>query len=79
MGHIVVLTPTGELVSEFGAAGQSEDTLRFPEKMAIGPDGTFALADRENNRVVLFTVGPLPPADPGEASLYEKSFVRFGR
>ncbi|NOY54933.1 MAG: hypothetical protein GXP34_03005 [Actinobacteria bacterium] len=77
-GHIVVLKPTGELVSEFGAAGQSEDTLSFPEKMAIGPEGTFALADRENNRVVLFTVGPLPPADPGEASLYEKSFVRFG-
>ncbi|GBE22086.1 serine/threonine-protein kinase PknD [bacterium BMS3Bbin01] len=79
VGHIVVLKPTGELVSEFGAAGRSEDTLSFPEKMAIGPDGTFAIADRENNRVVVFTVGPLPPADPGEASLYEKSFVRFGQ
>ncbi|NIA24578.1 MAG: hypothetical protein GWP04_03315 [Gammaproteobacteria bacterium] len=78
VGHIVVLKPTGELVSEFGAAGTSEDSFSFPEKMAMGPDGTFGIADRENNRVVLFSVDPLPPADPDEVSLYEESFVRFG-
>lgn len=76
-GHIVVLSPEGELVGEFAAAGREEDRFSFPEKMSVGPDGSFAIADRENNRVALFSVGPMPPADPGELSLYEESFKRY--
>lgn len=76
-GHIVVLDPTGALVGEFGAAGRTEGTFSFPEKMAVAADGSFAIADRENNRAALFTVGPMPPADSLEQSTYEQSFARI--
>ncbi len=77
MGHVVVLDPGGELVSEFGAAGSQEWAFSFPEKLAIGPNGTFGLADREKGRVVVFDVGQLPPADESEADKYLQSFTRF--
>ena len=77
IGHIVVLEQTGELVSEFGAAGRNELSFNFPEKMAVTPDGTFGLADRENSRAAIFKLGPLPAPDPLELESYEKSFQRF--
>lgn len=77
VGHIVVLEPTGELVSEFGAAGRDELSFNFPEKMSVTPDGTFGLADRENSRAVLFTLGPLPRPDQLEQESYDRSFTRF--
>ncbi|MDF1595323.1 MAG: 6-bladed beta-propeller [Acidimicrobiia bacterium] len=74
-GHIVVLNPDGELISEFGAAGIAETSLNFPEKLAVAPDGSFALADRENNRVVLFTVAtPLPSANDLEQAAYARTY-----
>ncbi|NOY56870.1 MAG: hypothetical protein GXP34_12930 [Actinobacteria bacterium] len=76
-GHIVVLSPDGDLIGEFGAGGPGEDTFNFPEKLAIGPDGIFAIADRENGRIALFRLDGLPQVDKSEANLYAKSFVRF--
>ncbi len=74
-GHIVVLNKDGELLSEFGAGGLAETSLNFPEKIAVAPDGSFAVADRENNRVVLFTVTlPLPDATDLEHAAYERSY-----
>ncbi|NIA24942.1 MAG: hypothetical protein GWP04_05170 [Gammaproteobacteria bacterium] len=78
IGHVVVLSPEGALIGEFGRGGPGEGTLNFPEKLAVGPDGVFAIADRENGRIALFRVDELPPADETETSLYAKSFVRFG-
>lgn len=75
-GHIVVLSPTGELVSEFGRAGLAADSFNFPEHIAVREDGLFALADRESQRVVLFRLGPLPDADPLELEKYEESLRR---
>ena len=75
-GHIVVLSGDGELVSEFGRVGVADDELSFPEHIAVRPDGLFAIADRENNRVLLFRLDPLPLPDQKEASTYEGSVVR---
>ncbi|MGZ4136461.1 MAG: hypothetical protein ACXVPX_02715 [Actinomycetota bacterium] len=63
-GHIVVLSPDGKLLSEFGRAGTNDGDFRFPEQIASGPNGMWAIADRENNRVVLFTLStPYPKVD----------------
>jgi DNA-binding beta-propeller fold protein YncE len=76
-GHVVVLSPEGELLSEFGAAGAGPAEFNFPEKLAITPDGErFAIADRENARVVLFGVEHLPPPTATEAELHERSLTR---
>jgi DNA-binding beta-propeller fold protein YncE len=76
-GHVVVLSPDGELLSEFGAAGAGPDELNFPEKLAISPDGQrFAVADRENARVLLFGVRHLPPPSETEAELHARSLRR---
>lgn len=75
VGHIVVLSPQGELLSEFGRAGGGEDGMSFPEKLAQSADGEFAIADREDNRILLFRLGPLPQATPREMDLYSGSFA----
>jgi DNA-binding beta-propeller fold protein YncE len=63
-GHIVVLSSDGRLLSEFGRAGTNDGDFRFPEQLASGPNGLWAIADRENNRVVLFTLSkPYPKVD----------------
>jgi hypothetical protein len=63
-GHIVVLSSDRGLLSEFGRAGTNDGDLRFPEQLASGPNGLWAIADRENNRVVLFTLSkPYPKVD----------------
>ena len=78
VGHIVVLSPDGDLLSEFGPVGSQEGSFSFPEKIAVAPDGRFAIADRENNRVQIFTIdGTLPPPDSLEVDLYESSFQRY--
>jgi DNA-binding beta-propeller fold protein YncE len=53
-GHIVVLSPEGELLSEFGRTGTGDGSFKFPEQLADGPDGLWAIADRDNDRVVIF-------------------------
>ncbi len=74
-GHIVVLSPSGDLVSEFGRVGVADDSFNFPEHIAVREDGLFALADRENHRVVLFRLGPLPSPDPQEVNAYRESMT----
>lgn len=60
-GHILVLSSDGGLLSEFGRARTNDGDFRFPEQLASGPNGLWAIADRENNRVVLFTLSKLYP------------------
>lgn len=76
-GHIVVLSPKGEVLSLFGRQGDEDDSFRFPEKMATGPDGLWAIADREHNRVIVFRLrGELPAPLPKEREAFPDSFVR---
>jgi len=71
-GHIVVLSPEGELISEFGRYGLGDDDFDFPEQITARADGLFAVADREHDRVVLFRLeGALPAPDVKEAKAYE--------
>ncbi|MBI2236903.1 MAG: hypothetical protein HYU54_00005 [Actinobacteria bacterium] len=72
-GHIVTLSPDGALLSEFGRAGTAEGAFNFPEQLAVSGDGLFAIADRENDRVTLFRLGPLPRAEDIEAQRYQTS------
>jgi DNA-binding beta-propeller fold protein YncE len=74
-GHIVVLSADGELLSEFGRTGSGDGDFRFPEQLASGPDGLWAIADRENDRVVVFRLHPPYPAvDDLLASKYGPGF-----
>ena len=75
-GHIVVLSPRGELISEFGRYGLGDDDFDFPEQIAVRADGLFAIADRENDRVLLFRLeGSLPTPDVKEAKAYEDALA----
>lgn len=78
-GHIVVLSPEGELLSEFGRTGATDGSFNFPEQLTAGPDGLWAIADRENNRVVIFRlVTPYPPVDDVYADRFPETFVDLG-
>jgi DNA-binding beta-propeller fold protein YncE len=75
-GHIVVLSADGNLQSEFGRTGSGEGDFRFPEQLAAGPDGLWAIADRENNRVVVFRLHtPYPAVDDLLADKYAPGFA----
>lgn len=77
-GHIVVLSPEGELLSEFGRSGSDVGAFSFPEHIArdAGSD-LWAIADRENHRVVVFRlVTPYPEVDDLQAPKYPKGFTR---
>jgi DNA-binding beta-propeller fold protein YncE len=74
-GHIVVLSADGKLLSEFGRSGTGEGDFRFPEQIASGPGGLWAIADRENNRVVIFRLQPpYPKVDDILARKYQPGF-----
>jgi DNA-binding beta-propeller fold protein YncE len=77
-GHLVVLSRNGKLISEFGRAGVEDGAFNYPEHLAATPDGgLWAIADRENHRVVLFElVPPYPEVDDLLAERYPKTFVR---
>ncbi len=77
-GHIVVLSPEGELLSEFGRGGTEPGAFSFPEHIARSPvEDLWAIADRENNRVVIFRlVEPYPPVDDLQAPKYPKGLSR---
>lgn len=78
-GHVVVLSPEGELLSEFGRTGADDGSFNFPEQLAAGPDGLWAVADRENNRVVIFRlVTPYPEVEDIYAGRYPKTFQDLG-
>jgi DNA-binding beta-propeller fold protein YncE len=68
VGNFVVMSKTGQFLSEFGKAGSTDDAFSFPNAVAERPDGLFAVADRANNRVVLFRLtSPLPPPNSLES------------
>ncbi len=77
-GFIVVLSRDGELLSEFGRSGTEDGAFNYPEHLAVSPDGElWAIADRENHRVVLFElVPPYPEVDDLLTERYPKTFVR---
>jgi len=75
-GHVVALSSDGELISEFGRAGSEEDSFAYPDKIAVGPDGLYAIADRDHNRTLVFRLDELPPPRRSELSLYKKTFSR---
>lgn len=75
-GHIVVLSKDGKLLSEFGRTGAADGAFSFPEHIAKGPDDLWALADRENQRIVVFRiVPPFPELDDLLARRYPKGFA----
>ena len=77
VGHIVVLSKDGELLSEFGRTGSDDGAFSFPDQIASGPDGLWAIADRENNRVVVFRLNtPYPAVDDLLARRYQPGFDR---
>lgn len=75
-GHIVVLSKDGKLLSEFGRTGADDGAFSFPEHIAKGPDDLWALADRENHRIVVFRLlAPYPEIDDALAGRYPKGFA----
>lgn len=63
-GHIVVLSPSGELLSEFGRTGSADGSFSYPDQIAFDGNDLWAMADRENHRVVIFRLlTPYPPPD----------------
>jgi DNA-binding beta-propeller fold protein YncE len=77
VGHVVVLSPDGELLSEFGRAGGEDGSFSFPDQLATDGDGLFAVADRENNRVVLFRLRqPYPPPSDLERPKYRGQLLQ---
>lgn len=78
-GHIVVLSRDGDLLSEFGRSGSEDGAFSFPDQLASGPDGLWSIADRENNRVVVFRlITPYPEVDDLLADRYPKTFDEPG-
>lgn len=77
VGHIVVLSPDGRLLSEFGRAGTEDGAFDLPDQLALNADGTlWAIADRENNRVVIFRLKtPYPAVDQLETPKYKGMLV----
>lgn len=55
-GSIVVLDLNGQVKGKYLGAGWKEGLLRYPSQMCIADNGDLAVADRENNRVQVFTV-----------------------
>lgn len=78
-GSFVVLSPDGDLLSEFGRMGSDDGSFSFPEHLTAGPDGLWAIADRENNRVVVFRlITPYPEVDDILAERYPDGFQTPG-
>lgn len=74
VGHIVVLSPEGELLSEFGRAGYTDGSFSYPDQIAFDGGELWALADRENHRVVIFRLlTPYPEPTQIEAERYAGS------
>jgi DNA-binding beta-propeller fold protein YncE len=75
-GHLVVLSPDGKLLSEFGRTGSDDGSFRYPEQLSAGPDGLWAIADRENDRVVIFRLlTPYPEVKDLLEERYPKGFT----
>ena len=78
-GHIVVLSKDGALLSEFGRSGTEDGAFSYPDQIASGPDGLWAIADRENARVVVFRLhAPFPETTDLLAHRYPDGFSEPG-
>lgn len=73
-GFIVTISPDGQLVSAFGRSSSEENSFEFPEKLDYRPDGLWAIADRQQNRVLLFKLTPIPSPGPENQQKYPESF-----
>ena len=70
-GHIVVLSPNGELLSEFGRNGYTDGSFAYPDQIAFDGGELWAMADRQNHRVVIFRlITPYPAPSEIEADKY---------
>jgi DNA-binding beta-propeller fold protein YncE len=49
--RILVLSPTGQLIKQVGHGGSDLGGFTQPMMLAFGPDGSFFVADWENNRI----------------------------
>ncbi len=54
--RVVVLDSDGNYLTEFGDSGVGLGQFNIVHAIAIGPDGHFFIADRDNNRVQMFRV-----------------------
>jgi DNA-binding beta-propeller fold protein YncE len=77
-GYIVVLSPDGDLLSEFGRNGTADGAFNFPDHLAANQDGSlWAIADRVNNRVVIFKLHtPYPEVKDLRADQYPDGVSR---
>jgi DNA-binding beta-propeller fold protein YncE len=75
-GHVVVLSPEGKLLSEFGRGGSDDGAFEFPEQIAFNGSDLWAVADRENHRVVIFRLStPYPKVSDLETPKYDKMLL----
>jgi tripartite motif-containing protein 71 len=75
-GYLVVLSPDGDLLSEFGRTGADDGAFRYPDQLSFDGNELWAIADRENDRVVIFRLlTPYPPVDDMFSDRYPKTFV----
>jgi len=73
-GYIIELSSDGKLLSAFGRYGEEDDSFSFPEHIDYNGDGLWAIADREHNRVLLYTLAPLPEPDLNNIQKHPLSF-----
>lgn len=60
--RLVLLDEDGKLLGKYGKRGVVDGQLNFPEGLDVAPDGLVYIADRENNRVQVVSLGdPLKP------------------
>jgi DNA-binding beta-propeller fold protein YncE len=52
--RIVKLSPDGKFIKEFGGGGYGPGQLRGPHAIAMDPEGRLFVADRQNQRIVVF-------------------------
>lgn len=53
--RVVVVSPEGEFLREFGEEGEGPGEWRFPGSMAVMPDGTVAIADAGHRAFQIYT------------------------